>query len=893
MGLFSSKKKTYVASSVYNLAGPIEDRPNILKTSLMQSVIDPNVKSIAENAISNTLAGPGVKLRQFSSWVTKNNLAGMLGQQSSSIYSNQEVDNDILIQNIPKLPDETIVINTSELGEPDWDYWADRYVSTNYPDRYYTDWEADFNEGTNTITIMWEDTSISTFLATGFNRNSRYIYANYITGLTDVEENLTVGMTVTLYPYQEFPSVSGWTQTANQIETKTETLQRTVTLVTTYTDGREGETTTEEQPEDVTFEEFHRKYEQVTYIGEHPAYPGKLVSIQKYRDYVQEGVITQETTSVVISETLVPGPKPVLKRITRNITRDVFTLVRKFREDHRNLVHHSLSTPKIFIYAQGSGIPALDAMFEPKKDIGQIYPILPIRVNNKMWTKDQGPVLYSKVDEAMKRTIDVSHAELSAKVKDNPNLKDIDYAYTVYGVTLNTKDDSAKKYLYNFFNMLREAHTIGSGYADWMTRWNTADASWTAYQEWWDRINVFGGDPDEPAPEVLAYPSPSGKSFSVYNTRFGYNILMLYTEITESFGSGLMTPTAKLNDIVVEYLGNQTYYRKVKSATGIATDTSNPVVMGATRIRWQYSADQWKSVVIWGLTHRNIIYRGKYVEISAAAALSDSSESGFIVPLHAEVFKRLSLKDANQASTACTYLVFNSYQVVKQPWYSRGAFKIVMLIAMIVISVFNPPAGVAGYGALTATYIATTYGVSLAIATLINGIVNAVMGIIISQILSQVTTKVFGEEFGALVAMVVSYYISNGGSFGAPGGGEWTAAFQKLMSPDNFMKLADAISGQYAKYTQQSTLEITQETQYLYQQYNEQMNAIQSAYDMNIGTGLNLYNPMVLTEALQTQQWESPQSFTSRTLMTGLDVANGILRMIDDFSGMTVHTRLP
>ena len=105
------------------------------------------------------------------------------------------------------------------------------------------------------------------------------------------------------------------------------------------------------------------------------------------------------------------------------------------------------------------------------------------------------------------------------------------------------------------------------------------------------------------------------------------------------------------------------------------------------------TADEYVGYTIRGLKHKNTIYKGKGVSISSKDAMNDNDESGFVIPLHEEVFREMSLVNATQSSFANSYLLINCYEVVKQKWYQTGAFKIVLIIVVIIISVFTYGAG--------------------------------------------------------------------------------------------------------------------------------------------------------------------------------------------------------
>ncbi len=142
---------------------------------------------------------------------------------------------------------------------------------------------------------------------------------------------------------------------------------------------------------------------------------------------------------------------------------------------------------------------------------------------------------------------------------------------------------------------------------------------------------------------------------------------------------------------------------------------------------WQETAETWHCLAITGLTHVNNIYEDKSIYTDAFTALGDADESGFIIPIHEAVFRAMPMVQATQMSTACCYLVVNSYVVVKQAWYQTAFFQILLIVVVIVISIFTFGAGsILGAGVLgTDAAIGATIGLTGTAALVAGAIVNA------------------------------------------------------------------------------------------------------------------------------------------------------------------------
>ena len=105
----------------------------------------------------------------------------------------------------------------------------------------------------------------------------------------------------------------------------------------------------------------------------------------------------------------------------------------------------------------------------------------------------------------------------------------------------------------------------------------------------------------------------------------------------------------------------------------------------AIRLTHQISDTEWEALEIIGAVHDNLIYNNKSVTITATEALLDNEESGFLLPIHYATYREMSLVDATQLGTQTSFMVLNSYKVVKKKWYQTGFFKLVVFVAVIAV----------------------------------------------------------------------------------------------------------------------------------------------------------------------------------------------------------------
>ena len=131
MGLFSSKKIITVASTLYNMAGPEDERPDYLKGTLFSSVMS-NSASITDDITSSYFSGPGIKQRQFFSYSDRNNLAGM---PETIINSNFPVDPVVVATAITAPVGQTVVVQNAKVSEGDPEEFLEKWINANHPTR--------------------------------------------------------------------------------------------------------------------------------------------------------------------------------------------------------------------------------------------------------------------------------------------------------------------------------------------------------------------------------------------------------------------------------------------------------------------------------------------------------------------------------------------------------------------------------------------------------------------------------------------------------------------------------------------------------------------------------------------------------------------------------------
>ena len=178
MGLFSSKK-IYVASSISNLAGDPARRPDYLKTAVLSKTLLGQSNSMGEVINGAYLNGPGINLRGFYRWASRENNYDEIGMPESSLLLKPTFGPDDLVDILSTALGSDVVIIESETGEVNFSYWAEQFMLEYHPELFDSNWIADYKPETNTILISFEDDSQASFTPTDFDPNGLYLYVLY------------------------------------------------------------------------------------------------------------------------------------------------------------------------------------------------------------------------------------------------------------------------------------------------------------------------------------------------------------------------------------------------------------------------------------------------------------------------------------------------------------------------------------------------------------------------------------------------------------------------------------------------------------------------------------------------------------------------------------------
>jgi hypothetical protein len=910
MGLFSSKKTTYVSSVIYNLAGDEDNRPNYLKTTTIGAILggDPN-KGLGETIVNAHLNGPGMKQRRFFRWAKDNYDIGM---PVASISSSYPIPSSVIQDEFPAPTGLTTVVQKAFIEAANYFYFAEKHIYANYPDLINTEWTADYSETNSEITIQYEDTTTEVIPATGYNKNKDYAIAYYYFSKPEEQSAVVEGVESDwFYDGVGVPPVPAGYVLSESVSTSSGImdLNETTDELITYSDGRPDETTSSVTTSQVTFDNTREIYSGSTYEGtQNSDRPRSIVESYRIRN-VAWAKPTEVVTSV--DETLGDG---TIKTTMTTVTTEELGYRDKVREDYYYVYpDQRVGEYKIMVYKLGGSRTAInDLQVDASDPLQEFFPMIPLRIKNRsirdaangtggsFWENLINPMeeydeeFYEKVNAAYRKATGDTMTEILNDLDDNESIDDIDYAYMIYGVSLNAKDDAGKEYMYRFFkNLIPFQSTSTQDYEQFIIDKDNHADRLADYEDWLaqqaDENSTRYGEPS-PSKINLTEPVVSTIQIQSKDSRTeSYDVRINWVTINEELFTGKGKSGAKQGDYWISHGPSDEWRDEIGSTSGL-DGMLKKFEDNAIHVMYMYYQDSdttYRRLTIRGLIHQNYVYGGKFVTIDSKEAMADSDESGLVIPLHYPTLREMSIISSTQLTTTNVLIVFNCYQVVKQKWWQKGIFKIILVIAVAVITVYFAPAGAVTGGILGAnTIVGGALGLSGTTALLVGAAVNAIAAMVLTSIISSISTKLFGAKWGGVIAAFVSFAAMNGLTNMATNG-QLGMNWGSMMRMENIMQLANVGANAYGAWARGEILETYDAMAEAKEEYEKQSEEIDKLTSEFLNSGIVL-DPMLFTKATDRYDYESPTDFINRTTMVGSDMIDLSFSMIYDYTEMNL-----
>ena len=565
---------------------------------------------------------------------------------------------------------------------------------------------------------------------------------------------------------------------------------------------------------------------------------------------------------------------------------------------------------QFLVYRIGSGNVVLDNLVTAETAVTEFFPALPLRLSNKSIRHVDFADKLTNVSDAFKKLTGSKIDSMLDSIEDteaNPDLDKIDYIFLVQGVPLNTQDNEAKKYLYTFFRQLQDIQLYNPG--QFQSFKEEVQEVKVSTNEWdrWLHGQKEGNDTHplyataEPVSKIKfdALPPLSQILITTPETpEFSYRIGWNYVDESQHVGNGktfdgdLTRGKMKTGDYWFSVGPNEVVNIPLPTPEYETYNTKQYLNKTYTRVYMfhQTSKYSYTRLELVGLEHRNYVYGAHNVYTSAVTSLEDTDITSFLVPLHYPTMKALGIRHNNQMAVASAYLVFNTYDTYKQKWYETGIFKIVLVIVSVILTVLLPPAGIALSGGILGSNLAI--GVSLGItsatsAAIAGAAVNAIAGMILTTLISKASISLFGDKWGTILGTIASFVAMTYGTNFAQTG-NFNVDWSRTLRIDNMLKLTNSVSDAYTRWLNVDTQDIYAEMENLKEFHADELEKIDKLSEEILGMTNGIFDPMILTEATE-HFGESSDEFLSRTLLTGSDLAELTMVLIENFADISLE----
>lgn len=886
-GLFKSKRKTYVASSVYNMGGDHEDRPNMLRTTIASAILTGNPKdSLGDKMMEMNLKGPSFQQSSWYRWSATNYPEGQVSAGFSHSPAIDTAKYDQIATVVPVPPNHVAKVKDVFLDYANIDYWAERHILDTRPEDYALAWETEYNQSTNTIRILYPNGSDEIVSVPDFDVGiEEYAYIRYNSKKPDFDLAWENGVKVDTYSYDAgiTDSLGAWNVLSDTSGSETVETNSSVRVIVSKAGAILSDTTTQ-TPEQTVFDTRVQVFKRVIDLGADVNSPRFVVERQrltKTRSYIVD--IYEESTNSVDVET--GYETSVISRI--EVPRAVWTVS---RDAQIGYVEDYSGPSKLMIYAIGSGNVVLDSLKTSGSSISGFYPVLPVRIRKNF-------VENESVERAYKKAHDTTVEKLRESIEDNEDLNDIDHIFMVFGVEANAYDTGSKRYMYEFMKLLQgEQGSSNITFQNYLEKKAIQIDDLEAEEEWSkDQLlgifsPTFGTErPSEMVSRDIRPPVPSNSSIIVKTTNrqtvdSPYEIRLQWAHIGEIQQDGLGKQSAKVGDMWFAVQKDLEAGNAIKTSEGFIQLASRNSKINHVRLYWQYAKDKHRYLDIYGLVHRNMVHNGQAEVTTLAESIeaqgSDDNE-GFFFPLHEGTMRKLPLQIRHQLTVSNRLLVLNAYQVVKQKWYQTGIFKVLFFIAVIVVSVFFFPgaAGLLGTNAMVGASLG--FAVGSLTALIMGAIANAIASVVVSQIIQMGATALFGDELGALLGAIIGFFTFQFASTGS-------ISMINFMDPMNLLKLTNAVVSGITDWAGAKMEGIADDLQTGQDDYNDEMQHIKKQMMDILGDGGAVINPLLFTQDMGANGFasESRSAFLYRTL--DFDVIKAQSELISDFVDLSL-----
>jgi hypothetical protein len=435
-------------------------------------------------------------------------------------------------------------------------------------------------------------------------------------------------------------------------------------------------------------------------------------------------------------------PATVPPRFKTSIEKETLTIVPSGFDDEADYFHAKYTfndQTKYWMYRYGAGTyPTLDAVFINGPEVsGSYFPFAYFRYNKQSVISNKTTPAY-QTSKKLVKYLGIDYDTMAETIDENPDIADVEQAMLVMAVPATSTNPIEARYLFEYFDTLHYA--MGGGIWSGLT----------------SITSRFLGN--EPAKHTIVI---QDAQFKMALTNGG---------IHKKIAAGSIGKVGTHNN---SFVSENVDTEFVDLESGVVTTTTTSIKSHV--YRRQIATGLYEEITVSNLKMTYYVF-GNYTTVG------DENDDILLIPIDRTISQNYSIGDREVLYSRSLHFVFNSRVVTKVKWYQRGVFKALLFIVAVIITIYNPPAGLA---ALQLT------GAALVIAAVI---ITLVVGQVF-QVAFRLFVKAFGADVAQAIAIIALIYggyrvFQNGGSLQ----GTWASELLQISSGLQSAALQDKFS---------------------------------------------------------------------------------------------------
>ena len=354
-----------------------------------------------------------------------------------------------------------------------------------------------------------------------------------------------------------------------------------------------------------------------------------------------------------------------------------------------------------------------------------LLPVIPLRYRNRDLTREEvrDTKLY-KTSKTALNMLNINIDDVAARINENPDVAEIDHAYIMFGVDVQTEEIYSLKYLVAFFDYVIDKALINDlDFYKSLFDPNQEIGDYGGARPYSIYDFMLGGIGVQ-TPEVtnsttilvndtgtVTVSSVTGNPDWGAFEEFGLNMSIGYNSIRSEVLMGAIGPVGHVTKTLVRDEDTTGYFK-----AGVP-DGSAMVLCE------QITATTYRRISVFGLFLSNYINYPRGVTTTLTKVIDNPDEHGLVIPLHYNVVRQMRPLDRNNVYKDTLILILNSEKTVRLKWYESSFFKFIIQAAAVIYGIITLPTGV---GPASAVAIIQVVATRVVIAIVVNLALNAI-----------------------------------------------------------------------------------------------------------------------------------------------------------------------